>query len=276
MVNSVGKALDVLQAFDQGTPSMSIGQLSVQLRMPKSSVHRLVATLEQRGYLTRESGSGKYRLGAKVLQLGSVALAGLDLRQSARPHLEQLGRELGDTVHLAVLEDGDVIYIDKIESPRKVQMISHVGGRAPAHCTGLGKAMLAYRPEQEIRSMVARRGLRAYTPATITNVEELLGHLAAVRLRGYAIDQGEHESMVRCVAAPIWDYQDCVIAAVSATTIMASWAPSHLNAMVTNVLAATRAISESVGWSAHDSVQEVASPTKESRDGRGVLSEQAP
>jgi IclR family acetate operon transcriptional repressor len=276
MVNSVGKALDVLQAFDQGAPSMSIGQLSVQLQMPKSSVHRLVATLEQRGYLIRASGSGRYQLGAKVLQLASVALAGLDLRQNARPHLDRLGRELGDTVHLAVLEDGDVIYIDKIESPRKVQMISHVGGRAPVHCTGLGKAMLAYCPEQEIRDMIARCGLRAFTPATITNVEELLGHLAAVRLRGYAIDQGEHESMVRCVAAPIWDYQDCVVAAVSATTVIASWAPSHLDAMVTNVLAATRAISESMGWNARDLTLEIASPAKESRDGRGVLSEQAP
>lgn len=276
MVNSVGKALDVLQVFDQGAPSLSIGQISLQLGMPKSSVHRLVATLEQRGFLTREAGNGRYRLGARVLQLASVALAGLELRQNARSQLERLSHELGDTVHLAVLDEGDVIYIDKIESPRKVQMISHVGGRAPAHCTGLGKAMLAYRPEHEIRRIAAERGLHAYTPSTITNVEELLAHLATVRLRGYAIDQGEHESMVRCVAAPVWDYQDHVIAAISATTVIASWAPSHLEAMVTNVLEATRAISESMGWSGDVPNSETVPLGKESSDGRGVLSQPAP
>lgn len=247
-MNSVVKALEVLQAFDQTSPSLSIGQISSRLQIPKSSAHRLVSTLERLGLLARDGHASKYRLGPKVLQLASVALAGLDLRQNARPHLERLSRELGDTVHLALLDDGEVIYIDKIESPRRVQMISHVGGRAPAHCTGLGKAMLAYRSEQEVRDIAEKRGLRSYTPATLSTVEELLAHLATVRSRGYAIDQGEHESMVRCVAAPIWDYQGTVVAAVSATTVIASWAPSHLEAMVTQVLRATQAISESMGW----------------------------
>jgi DNA-binding IclR family transcriptional regulator len=256
MVSSVVKALEVLQAFDQGNPSLSIGQISSRLAMPKSSTHRLVATLERQGFLTRDLGGGKYRLGPKLLQLASAALAGLDLRQAARSHLERLSRELGDTVHLAVLDDGEVIYIDKIESPRRVQMISHVGGRAPAHCTGLGKAMLAHCSEQEIRHIAARRGLKSYTPATLTNVEELLAHLATVRWRGYAIDQGEHESMVRCVAAPIRDYQGRVVAAVSATTVIASWAPAHLEAMVARVLETTRAISASMGWPGPDQDQE--------------------
>jgi IclR family KDG regulon transcriptional repressor len=248
MINSVVKAVEVLQTFDQDSPVLSIGQISSRVGMPKSSVHRLVATLERLGFLTRNGHGNGYQLGPGVLQLASIALAGLDLRRNARSHLEHLARDLGDTVHLAVLNDGVVIYIDKIASARKVQMISHIGGSAPAHCTGLGKAMLAYLSDNEVRSIAERRGLRSYTPATLTTVEELLAHLATVRSRGYAVDQGEHESMVRCVAAPIRDHQGDVIAAVSATTVIANWAPSHLEAMVDRVLDVAKAISQSMGW----------------------------
>lgn len=275
MVSSVMKAVEVLRAFDQDSPVLSIGQISARLGMPKSSVHRLVTTLERLDFLTRNGHGDGYQLGPGVLQLASVALAGLDLRRNARPHLEHLARELEDTVHLAVLNDGEVIYIDKIESARRVQMISHIGGRAPAHCTGLGKAMLAYRTEQEVRRIAERRGLRSYTPATLTTVDELLAHLATVRSRGYALDQGEHETMVRCVAAPIRDYQGAVIAAVSATTVIASWAPAHLDDMVDKVLSVAKAISTSMGWSGAEPVQVRASEIsrKEKSRARGVLSE---
>lgn len=247
MVNSVVKAVEVLRAFDHAHPSFTIGEISERLDMPKSSTHRLVATLEQLDFLVRDAPDGRYRLGPGILRLASVALEGLDLRRCARPHVQGLADELGDTVHLAVLDHGEVIYIDKIDSPRRVRMFSHVGGRAPAHCTGLGKAMLAYRPESEVRE-IAGRGLTAYTPATLTDVDELLAHLAVVRARGYAIDQGEHESMVRCVAVPLWDYQVQMIGAVSATTVVSSWDPSHLDLMVSKTVEAAHAISQQMGW----------------------------
>lgn len=246
MVNSVIKAVEVLHAFDRGTSSLTIGGISERVGMPKSSVHRLVATLEHLNLLARDPRDGKYRLGPGLLHLASVALEGLDLRQCSRPHLERLANALGDTVHLGVLDNGVVVYIDKIDSPSRVRMFSHVGGRAPAYCTGLGKAMLAYRPEDEVRAL-AERGLTAYTPSTITDVNELLAHLTVVRARGYAVDQGEHEAMVRCVAAPVWDYQGQVIGAVSATTVITGWEPSHLERMIAAVLEATRAISIRMG-----------------------------
>lgn len=246
MVNSVIKAVEVLHAFDHGTSSLTIGGISDRVGMPKSSVHRLVVTLEQLNLLSRDSQDGKYRLGPGLLQLAFLALEGLDLRQCSRPHIEWLAKALGDTVHLGVLDNDAVIYIDKIDSPNRVRMFSHVGGRAPAHCTGLGKAMLAYRSEQEIRE-VAKGGLTAYTPSTISDVDELLAHLAVIRTRGYAIDQGEHEAMVRCVAAPVWDYQGQVIGAVSATTVITGWEPPHLESMIAAVLEATTAISTRMG-----------------------------
>lgn len=263
MINSVVKAAEVLRTFDQDSPVLSIGQISSRMGMPRSSVHRLVATLEGLGFLTRHAPSGRYQLGPGVLQLASVALAGLDLRRTARPHLERLAADLHDTVHLAVLNDGEVIYIDKIESAHRVQMISHVGGRAPAHCTGLGKALLAYRSDEDVRGIAAKRGLFAHTPTTLTTIDELLAHLATVRLRGYALDQGEHESMVRCVAAPIRDYQGNVVAAISATTVIASWAPARLATMTASVLAAARAISEDIGWAGPPAIGQ----TGEARNG---------
>lgn len=143
-VNSVVRALAILQAFAEGGEPLTIGELSARLRMPKSSMHRLVSTLESQGFLTRHPESGRYKLGLEVLRLAGPALASIDLRGVARPYFEKLARYLDDTVHLAVLDRGDVIYIDKIESPSRVQMTSHIGGRVPPHCTGLGKAMLAY------------------------------------------------------------------------------------------------------------------------------------
>jgi DNA-binding IclR family transcriptional regulator len=154
---------------------------------------------------------------------------------------------LKDTVHLAVLDRGDVIYIDKIESPSRVQMVSHIGGRVPAHCTGLGKAMLAYLGQDEIRRIVEERGLALYTPATIVSMDALTAELSAVRARGYAVDEGEHESMVRCVAAPIRDSRTQVVGAVSATTVVTGWEAEHRAAMTRAVVEVARSISATLG-----------------------------
>lgn len=248
MVNSVVKAIAILRTFDREHPLLSIGEISARVGMPKSSVHRLVATLEKAGLLGRDVSSGKYRLGLGLVQLASTALESIDLRRSARPVIERLAAEVRDTVHLAVLDEGDVVYIDKIDSPARIQMISRVGGRAPAHCTGVGKVLLAYLPNDEVRRIATSKGLPAFTPATITNVEELLAHLATIRQRGYAIDQGEHEAMIRCVAAPVRDNQDRVVAAVSVTTIATSWDLAWVERTTALVLQACREISRNLGW----------------------------
>jgi DNA-binding IclR family transcriptional regulator len=246
-VNSVVRALGILQAFAQVDEAFTLSELSAKLGMPKSSVHRLVSTLEHEGFLARQADSGRYRLGLAVLRLAGPALASIDLRKIARPDLEDLARELKDTVHLAVLDRGDVIYIDKIESPSRVQMVSHIGGRVPAHCTGLGKAMLAYLGQDEIRRIVEERGLALYTPATIVSMDALTAELSAVRARGYAVDEGEHESMVRCVAAPIRDSRTQVVGAVSATTVVTGWEAEHRAAMTRAVVEVARSISATLG-----------------------------
>lgn len=246
-VSSVVRALGILQAFAQAEGALSLGELSARVGMPKSSVHRLVSTLEREGFLSRHAETGRYQLGLAVLKLAGPALASIDLRQVARPALEGLARELQDTVHLAVLDRGEVIYIDKIESPSRVQMVSHIGGRCPAHCTGLGKAMLAYLSEDEVGRIVEERGLSALTPATITSTDSLRVELQAIRARGYAVDEGEHEAMVRCVAAPIHDSRRQVVGAVSATTVVAGWEAEHRAAMTRAVVETARSVSATLG-----------------------------
>ncbi|HEX8917436.1 MAG TPA: IclR family transcriptional regulator [Chloroflexota bacterium] len=246
-VNSVVRALGILQAFTQAEGALSLGELSARVGMPKSSVHRLASTLEREGFLARHAENGRYQLGLAVLKLAGPALASIDLRQLARPSLEGLARELQDTVHLAVLDRGEVIYIDKIESPSRVQMVSHIGGRSPAHCTALGKVMLAYLREDEVEHIVAERGLTPLTSATITSMDALRAELEAVRGRGYAVDEGEHEAMVRCVAAPIHDSRRQVVGAVSVTTVVAGWKPEHRSAMTRAVVEAARAVSTTLG-----------------------------
>jgi len=246
-VSSVVRALGILQAFAQINKTLTLGEVSTKLGMPKSSAHRLVSTLEREGYLARHTETGRYQLGLAVLRLAGPALASIDLREIAHPHLNGLARELKDTVHLAVLDRGDVIYVDKIESPSRVQMVSHIGGRVPMHCTGLGKAMLAYLTDDEVKHIVEERGLPAYTPATIVSIHALTAELAAIRDRGYAVDEGEHESMVRCVAAPIRDSRAQIVGAISATTVVAGWEAKHRDAMIRAVVDVAHSISATLG-----------------------------
>lgn len=248
VVTSVTRATAILQAFDHEHPLLTLGELSRRVGLPKSTVHRLVLTLEAGGLIARDEPSGRYRLGLELLRLAAVAQDSIDLRSIARSTLERLAAELRETVHLTVLDRGEVVYIDKIESSAKVQMISRVGGRTPAHCTGVGKALLSGLPDAEVRRIAEEMGLRAYTPATITNIDELLAHLATIRERGYAIDQGEHEPFIRCVAVPIRDYRGVVIAAISATTIAASWDPLRLEEMTERTVEAAAEISRKMGW----------------------------
>lgn len=246
-VNSVVRALGILRAIGSAGDRLTIGELSATLGMPKSSVHRLVSTLEREGFLTRHVETGRYQLGLEVLRLAGPALASVDLRRVARPYLEGLARDLRDTVHLGVLDRGDVIYIDKIESPSRVQMISSIGGRVPPHCTGLGKVMLAALEDAAMLRIVEEKGLPAYTPATIVSLDALRTELAAIRARGYAVDEGEHESVVRCIAAPIRDSRFQTVGAVSATTVVAGWEAAHRAAMIGGVVETARRISAALG-----------------------------
>jgi DNA-binding IclR family transcriptional regulator len=171
--------------------------------------------LEQHRLVVKNPETGRYRLGLRLYELGSRAIDGLDLRGRARPYLDRLQAKFGETVFLCILDEGQVFYVEKVESQQSVRTACTVGSRAPAYCTAVGKAMLAEIPEAEVSKIIRRWGLKAVTANTITTASALNAELRAVRLRGYAIDEEEKEEGLRCVGAAVRGHSGKLFAAIS-------------------------------------------------------------
>src|SRR5215469_7423835 len=169
----------MLDALAADGPDLSLSEIAEKLELHKSTAHRLTMVLERHNLIERNSVTGRYRLGLKLFELGTRAVARLDLRERARPVLERLVLETSETVHLCILDDAEVVYLDKVEPERSVRMASSVGRRNPAYCTAVGKAILAYLPEPQVEAIVRKHGLKAVTANTITSFLDLKTELAA-------------------------------------------------------------------------------------------------
>ncbi|HEX7003677.1 MAG TPA: IclR family transcriptional regulator [Trueperaceae bacterium] len=209
MSQALVKGIQLLEFVANGDDTLP--KLTRSSGLPKSTIHRLAAVLVDNGLLRYQDH--RYLLGYRLLELSEKAKRQLSYLQIARPHLEELSRRTKETVHLGELSDGHIIYLDKIEGQRGLQMRSHIGLRTPAQLTALGKVLIAHRPRDEWDRHLL--DLPARTPRTITDREQLLQELESVRQQGYAFDREENEPGTRCVAAPIWDSSGKVIAALS-------------------------------------------------------------
>lgn len=227
--------------------SASLSDLARNLGLSRSTVHGLLATMRQWGFVTQDS-NGHYALGIKLFELGTLAVSRLDLRVIAGPILQRLVDEFNETVHLVVGDGLDVVYIDKRESPQSMRIVSQVGRRLPAYCTSVGKAMLAFLPEQELDELLARVELQPWTHNTITDKEQLKAHLREVRRRGYALDNEEIFEGLRCVGAPIRDHLKQVVAAVSVAGPSVRLAPDRISGIIPAVVKAATEISHQLGW----------------------------
>lgn len=216
-VRAVRRALDVLDCFTPSEPELTLGQLAEETGLSMSTAYRLVQTLECHDYVEQNPRTGRYRLGISCLRLGGNVMARLDIRDNLRPLLTTLRDEYGETIHLAVLDQScmEVIYLDKRDGLHGIGMISRVGARAPAHCTGVGKCLLAHVDPAVVATFHAEQPLQCFTPNTITDPEKLLESLADIRERGYALDCVEHEPDVKCVAVPVYDYTGTVACSAS-------------------------------------------------------------
>ncbi len=247
-VQVLDRALDILETLAGDDEPVRLVDLASRLGLHKSTVHRLVATLARRRYVERDRNTGHYRLGLKVFELGSWFFNRMELRQEARPHMQELVDQTLETAHLGVLDEGQVIYIEKVESPQRVRMYSELGKRAPAHCTGMGKVLLAHLPEEELDGLISLRGLKRFTSNTITDPEQLKDHLARVRAQGFAIDDTEHEEAIRCVAAPVRNYRNEVVAALSISGPASRLSRERLAQLADLVRAAALRISRRLGY----------------------------
>jgi DNA-binding IclR family transcriptional regulator len=181
----------------------------------KSTVHRLLSALKKNRLVERDEKTGRYHPGLKLFEWGIKAVPNINLREHARPHLERLMFETGETAHLCVLVEHEILYLDKVESPKTIRIASSVGGRNPAFCSGVGKCLLAALPDAELDRLLRQHKLTTYTRHTITTPAALKSELQQVRENGYAVDNEEREEGLRCIAAPVRDHSGEIIAAMS-------------------------------------------------------------
>jgi len=213
-VDAAAKALELLSVFSFREPRLSLAELATRTGIPRATAFRLLSTLEQSGFLQKIHGA--YQLGIKCFVLGNIVAGGLDLRETAHPHLVALRDVTRETTQIAILDHWQVVYLERMLSPLPVGfMRARAGAILPAYCTGLGKALLAFAPEQDVEAWAAKQKFTAITPRTITSAKRLLKDLRLVRERGYALDEEEREKGVCCIAAPVRNHNGEVVAAIS-------------------------------------------------------------
>ena len=214
---AVERALNILEAAAHRRDGLTNSEISRKLAIPKSSASYILRTLERRGYLRRDAESGRYRLGLKILSLGGDAQANLDIADVALPFMRALEEKIHLTVHLAVLDQGEAVYIEKVEAPGFFKVNTWVGRRMFLHSTSVGKCLLAWLPKQEVETIVKQQGLKKRTPKTITTMTRLLADLERVKEDGYAVDDEENSLGAQCLGAPVFDVTGNVTAALRAS-----------------------------------------------------------
>ena len=246
-LSSVANAIRLTKAFSESEYEMGISALAQRLGLAKSTVHRLATTLVEYDFLEQNRDTGKYRPGLALFELGTLVRRKMDVMSEAQAEIHSLAEATGETVQLAILDHLSVLYIRIRESHQAVRLSSGLGSRAPAHCTSVGKALLAYQPQETVRQVIDA-GLRRYTENTITDPDALLAELGTVRARGYAIDDEEMEIGLRCVAAPIRNHTGEVAAAISVSAPVQRMSKKSVLTTAPNVIAAADSISRRLGY----------------------------
>jgi DNA-binding IclR family transcriptional regulator len=244
------RAIALLEVLARQDSDLDLGELTSEAGLHKSTTHRLLRVLEQQRVVERNPASGKYRLGFKLIEFGLAALSRLDMYELARPYLRKLVDETGETAHLAVMRGGDVVSLVNIESSQTVRTPSTVGARSPAHCTSLGKAMLAHASAAQLEDYLRHHPLKPFTRNTITSVHRLKGELRLIRERGYAVDNEEREEGLRCIGAPVWDHSGHVVAAVSIAGPAFRIPQERVPALAASVMHTAASLSAALGYRA--------------------------
>ena len=218
--------------------------------LPKATLHRMLGALLAHRLVTLDPRQQTYGVGLRALEMAQQAWQGMDVRAAAADDIRDLGDKTGDTVHLATLDGNEVVYIDKVESRQHIRMFSAIGKRGPLHCTGVGKAMVAFVEEPRRREIVETLAMKKFTANTFTTRASFLRHLDEIRARGYARDLEEHEMGIRCAAAPIFDYRGEVVASVSVTAPSFRLTLERLDKIAPEVVRAARNITRKLGGKA--------------------------
>jgi IclR family KDG regulon transcriptional repressor len=246
-LSSVANSIRLLTSFSGEEDELGITTLASRLRLAKSTVHRLASTLTSAGFLEQNAETGKYRLGVTLFELGALVRRRMDGANEARPKLRELLEKTGETVQLGIVDHFSVLYVYEMESPRAIRMAAAVGGRAPLHCTAVGKVLLAFQSADYVRQVI-ERGLTAYTTKTLTRCETVLEMLEEVKQRGHAIDDEESEGGLRAIAAPVRNHSGAVIAALGVAAPVQRMSKKTLHTCVPTVIDTANAVSARLGY----------------------------
>jgi DNA-binding IclR family transcriptional regulator len=244
---SLNKALSIIEALAEQEKPIGVSDLCKLVSVPKTSAFFILNTLESHQYVVKTE-DGKYEIGTKFLTLGSMILNRMDIRHYAKPFMQKLQEETGFTVHLAVLDHGEALFIEKLENQRFVKFSTYVGQRQLLHVSGVGKALAAYLPEPELDYILATKGLPQKTVNTITSPEEFKAVLAKVRQHGYALEDEEGEIGVRCIGAPIFGIDSKIRASLSITALRTELSIHDIPVIGEKVKQTALSISKSIGY----------------------------
>jgi IclR family transcriptional regulator, KDG regulon repressor len=248
IIQSVDRALHILDLFDETKTELKITEISRRLDLNKSTVHSLLKTLQKHNYIEQDMESGKYKLGLKLFERGNLIIHSLDVRAIAKPHLLELSTNTGDTLHLVILDGKEGLYIDKVEGTSANVVYSRIGRRIPIHCSAVGKALVAFKQELAIKKLLEGYVYKKQTDKTIRNEKEFLKELSTVRVLGYAIDYEENEPGICCVAVPVRNHLGEVIAAISLSMPTPKMTQQQLSLTVPRLLEVSDKISKQFGF----------------------------
>lgn len=247
-IHVIDRAAQILDCFGFDHQELSVSEIGAKTGLHRSTAHRILMALEYNDLIKQNPSTGKYHLGIKLFKLGHQAVSQLNLREICRPFLSRLMNDTKETIHLAVLDDDQVLYLDKVEGPHALRMPSRVGRYIPTYCTSLGKAMLSCLDDQEVKSILRRQTLKPHTENTVKNINQLLADLRSVRKRGYAVDNEEIEIGLRCVGAPLRDYTGGMVGAISVAAPSARLSEKNTPVIGRMVIAIAAEISEQLGF----------------------------
>ena len=249
-ISAVVRALKVLKLFDAQHKEMSLTELSTMAGITKSSMIRVLSSLEEEGFIRYCEQTKKYKLGITIFRLSNTAFGFLNVRDEAKDILKEVAIQANAVVHLAVMEDQKIVIIDRIwpnEQLDTMALTSQIGGEVPVHCTGTGKVLLAYINEESRKNILEHCDFHAYSEHTITNKEKLMEEIVKIRQQGYAINNGEHEPYLRCVTFPIFGYEHKIEASVSITGLIQVMNEEKIEQSKQLLMKATREISKRLG-----------------------------
>ena len=251
-VPAIERALSVLQCLAESKQGFSISEIGRRLKIPKSSAHLILTTLERRGFLQRNTQSGRYHFGLQLVSLSRTAIENLDLREEAKPFLRSLMQDSGLTAHMAVLERDEAVIIEKIEAPGLIRLASWIGRRLDVNCTSVGKVLLAFLPNDELDNLLRTKEFARHNSRTIISKSAFRRELTVVKQSGYAIDDEEDEPGVRCIGAPVFGENRKAVAAISVAGTTGQIALDRVPIIARMVKLTAQGISSRLGYRAQE------------------------